>query len=285
MASVSARTFKWALPRLSRRASWQAFSLGATGGLVTPTLAADAWRRRSASCSEGAAGISAGALLWRLQSLDTCALCDASEKQARVISTVQPLKSGYQMSGRARTLQVNGDFLEVLLAIREAEPGDVLMIDASLRGGPEDAQWPKAGGMFGELLATEAARRGVTGMVIDGNCRDTPVLREMSLPVYCRGTHPNAGTANRRGAQQVEVRMGGVTVSPGDFVLGDDDGVVVCSQAELREWLPKAEAIQRVEAGILGHVRAGGSLYDMITNLDEHLQAIADGRASKLQLG
>merc|ERR1719387_991459 len=129
------------------------------------------------------------------------------------------------------------------------------MIDVGMRGGSEDAMWPKAGGMFGELLANEAQRRGVAGMVIDGNCRDTPILLEMTLPIYSRGRHPNAGTANRRGAAQCEISMGGASVHPGDFVLGDDDGVVVCSAEELRAWLPKAEAIQRVEAKMLSHVQ------------------------------
>merc|ERR1712194_82318 len=111
-----------------------------------------------------------------------------------------------------------------------------------MRGVPEDSTWPRNGGMFGELLANEAARKGVAGMVIDGNCRDTPVLLQMALPVFHRGTHPNAGTAHFRGASQLEVQMGSAAVRPGDYVLGDDDGVVVCSAAELEAWLPKAEA-------------------------------------------
>uniref|UniRef100_A0A7S0F9X4 4-hydroxy-4-methyl-2-oxoglutarate aldolase n=1 Tax=Pyrodinium bahamense TaxID=73915 RepID=A0A7S0F9X4_9DINO len=137
--------------------------------------------------------------------------------------------------------------------------------------------------MFGELLASEAARRGIAGMVVDGNCRDTPLLLQMSLPVYCRGRHPNAGTATKRGMSQVEISMGSVLVRPGDFVLGDDDGVVVCSEEELRQWLPKAESIQLVEARMLSHVQAGGSLFEKIPNFEAHLAAVAQGKASKLR--
>jgi len=186
------------------------------------------------------------------------------------------------MVGQARTVKIDGDFLELLAAIRGTVPGDVLMIDSGMRGGPEDAAWPRAGGMFGELLANEAARRGVAGMVIDGNCRDTPVLLQMSLPIYCRGTHPNAGTANRRGITQCEISMGGVPVRPGEFVLGDDDGVVVCSEEELQAWLPRAEDIQRVEAEMLLHVQSGRSLFDKIPNFEEHLLATSRGEVSKL---
>ncbi|CAJ1402366.1 unnamed protein product [Effrenium voratum] len=147
--------------------------------------------------------------LTRLGELDTCALCDASGKKARVITTVRPLKPGYRMAGRVRTVAVDGDFLEILAVLREVQPGEVVMIDASMRGGPEDSTWPRSGGLFGELLASEAQRRGVRGMVVDGNCRDTPMLRQMSLPVFCRGHHPNAGFAQKRGTSQVEIRMGG----------------------------------------------------------------------------
>merc|ERR1719375_599762 len=112
-------------------------------------------------------------------------------------------------------------------------------------------------------------------MVIDGNCRDTPLTQRMELPIYARGRHPHAGTAAKRGRTQCDVRMGGVAVRPGDFVLGDDDGVVVCSGEELEEWLPAAEAIQRTEADMLAHIRGGGSLFDRIPNFDEHLAAVA----------
>ncbi|CAJ1402365.1 unnamed protein product [Effrenium voratum] len=222
--------------------------------------------------------------LTRLGELDTCALCDASGKKARVITTVRPLKPGYRMAGRVRTVAVDGDFLEILAVLREVQPGEVVMIDASMRGGPEDSTWPRSGGLFGELLASEAQRRGVRGMVVDGNCRDTPMLRQMSLPVFCRGHHPNAGFAQKRGTSQVEIRMGGVSVKPGEYVLGDDDGVVVCSQQELQEWLAKAEAIQRQEEKILSHIQQGGDLFERLPNFQEHLEAASQGKVSQLKL-
>ena len=222
-------------------------------------------------------------VLSRLAGMDTCALCDASGKKARVVKGLRPLKSGYHMVGRARTVAIDGDFLEVLAAVHDAVAGEVIMIDASMRGSPEDAIWPRAGGMFGELIANEAARKGVSGLVIDGNCRDTPLLLQMSLPVYCRGKHPNAGTAKKRGQTQVEIELGGVAVRPGDYILGDDDGIVVCSAAELDAWLSKAEAIQALEGRMLSHIQAGGSLFDKLPNFQEHLDAVSHGRESALK--
>ena len=77
---------------------------------------------------------------------------------------------------------------------------------------PGDASWPRAGGMFGELLASEALRRQLGGLVVDGNCRDLPLLRQMSLPIFHRGQHPNAGTAPLGTVEKIrnkkEVRCG-----------------------------------------------------------------------------
>eukprot|EP01050_Picozoa_sp_SAG11_P006484 SAG11_NODE_505_length_8888_cov_12.479235_4_plen_236_part_00 len=135
----------------------------------------------------------------RLMKVDACALCDGSGKQARVVDTVRPLVRGRKMVGRAHTVElVPGDFLMNLVALEAAKAGDVLMIDAGFRG-HEPPEWPircartcaqpsldhrctcelqiqmicsvhRSGGMFGELLAAEAERKGLAGMVIDGNC-------------------------------------------------------------------------------------------------------------------
>jgi len=224
------------------------------------------------------------ALLQELRTVDSCALCDASSKRARVVRSVRPLQRGYHLAGRAHTVRVDGDLLEVLYAIRNASPGDVLAIDTGMRGEAVDAEWPRAGAVVGELLAHEAQRRGVLGFVIDGNCRDSPMLLSMGLPIFARGTHPKAATVHKRGATQCNVSLGGVDVHPGEFVLGDDDGVVVCSHAELREWLPKAKSIQELDTQILQHVQRGGSLFDRIPNFDRHLEAIQSGQESELQL-
>lgn len=227
-------------------------------------------RFRPAALTRSITTASTAALRERLALCDCCALCDASSKKARVVTTVKPLRPGTKMAGVARTVKLRGDFLTVVLALREAQPGDVLMIDASIR--TDDAAWPLTGGMFGELLAAEAQRKGVAGLVIDGNCRDTPATLSLDIPIFSRGTHPNAGYAAQIGQTQCNVQMGGVTVCPGDFVLGDDDGVVVASAEELLEWLPKAESIQAKEAAIFEAVlKDGRPLLDVMPELANRL--------------
>lgn len=203
----------------------------------------------------------------RLLKLDCCALCDASGKAARVVHTVKPLRSGYRMAGVARTVRLDGDFLTVVQALKEAEADEVLMIDSGLRDGAP--AWPATGGMFGELLAAEAQRKKLGGLVIDGNCRDSAMLRELEIPVFSRGVHPNAGTATTLGQTQVPITMGGVEIHPGDIVLGDDDGVVVGTAAQIDEWLPVAEEIQAREAAVFAAVRAGRPLLDKLLEVPE----------------
>eukprot|EP00746_Dinoflagellata_sp_MGD_P147240 gnl/MRDRNA2_/MRDRNA2_79596_c0_seq2.p1 gnl/MRDRNA2_/MRDRNA2_79596_c0~~gnl/MRDRNA2_/MRDRNA2_79596_c0_seq2.p1 ORF type:complete len:290 (-),score=53.71 gnl/MRDRNA2_/MRDRNA2_79596_c0_seq2:20-826(-) len=259
---------------------FQGFSMGtstvAVGGM---------WSKgTSAQCQMQALPESLGTweqLKARLLRVDTCALCDASGKKARVVETVRPLNRGYKMVGLAFTVHlVPGDFLTNLVALEEAPEDNVLMIDAGLREG-QDMVWPVTGAMFGELLAAEAERKGLAGMVIDGNCRDTPMTKSFQIPIYSRGFHPNAGTANKLGKTQTTIRMGSVEVCQGDIVIGDDDGVVVVSLEELEAWLPKAEAIIATESAILAQIRQGRSLLDM-TNYHSHVAALQKSEQSAL---
>ncbi len=75
--------------------------------------------------------------------------------------------------------------------------------------------------------------------------------------------------------------IGDVTVRPGDLVLGDDDGLVVGSEDEVREAIDGAEAIQQREGALRAAIEGGESLFDHL-NYDEHVAALRDGRDSKL---
>jgi 4-hydroxy-4-methyl-2-oxoglutarate aldolase len=209
-------------------------------------------------------------VLQRLARVDSTSLVDAGRGLRILPTALRPVRRGLRLVGRALTVEAREDLMSVFAGLRRSGPGDVLVVAA----GGEHA-------VVGELLATEALRRGVAGIVIDGLCRDSRALAELELPVYARGVAPTAFPARAVPVVQVPITIGGVEVRPGDLVLGDDDGLVVADQNELLAVLDAAEAIQRREEALRVAIAGGSSLFDSV-NYDEHLAAVRDGRESKL---
>lgn len=209
-------------------------------------------------------------VLERLARVDTTSLVDAGGGLRVLPTTLRPVRRGLRLIGRALTVDAREDLMSVLAGLHQSEPGDVLVV----AGSDEHA-------VAGELFATEALRRGVAGIVIDGLCRDTRTLAELDLPVYARGAAPTACPARSVPVVQVPITIGSVEVAPGDLVLGDDDGLVVATAAEVQAVIEAAEAIQRREEALRTAITAGASLFDRV-NYDEHLAAVRAGRDSKL---
>ncbi|HUQ90727.1 MAG TPA: RraA family protein [Bryobacteraceae bacterium] len=185
----------------------------------------------------------------RLLRLGTGPVSDALDKGGAMDHEIRPWSASARMAGPAFTVQVHtADILMVSKALAECPEGHVLVIDG--HGEKNTALW-------GGLTTLSAWRKALAGVVVDGAIRDLADIRGSKLPVFARAVVPNAGGAQYAGKLQVAVACGGVVVHPGDWLVGDDDGVVVIPASRLEESLEKATRIVEAEKRIAKAIRAG----------------------------
>ncbi|RKL63467.1 RraA family protein [Thermoanaerobacteraceae bacterium SP2] len=140
-------------------------------------------------------------------------------------------------------------------AIELAKEGDVIVID---NGGRIDVN------CWGGVLSTGAKYKGVSGVVIDGACRDLDDCIELDFPVYARSTI--CATARGRvmeEATNVIISCHGVQVRPGDVVMGDINGVVFIPQERLEDVIAKAEELQAKEIAMCNDIKSGMSMKEV----------------------
>ena len=208
----------------------------------------------------------------RLIRLDTACICDATKTFRVMDPGIRPVFDGIKMIGIARTVHCRSDFLSVIKALQEAQEDEILVIDAE---GDKIA-------FAGEMFATEAQRKNLAGMVIDGGCRDVRQIRKIQFPVYARYQTPLAGGASKIFKTQIPVQCGGVSVSPGDIIFGDDDGIVVMKVSEINIVLDLAESIHKIEEKVMKKMETKTSLF-LLMNFSDHYERISKGQDSKLE--
>jgi 4-hydroxy-4-methyl-2-oxoglutarate aldolase len=194
--------------------------------------------------------------LQRLILAAAASVADALGSVGVVDPEVRPVWSGARVFGPAFTVRCYpNSIITVHKALLEAKPGDVLVVDAG-----NDA----SAALFGAMMATDAIGQRLIGLVTDGAVRDVQALREKSFPVFARRITPRVGTNRRVGVTGVPVACGGVVVRPGDYVIGDDDGVAIIPVERVAEIADAVDAIRTKEDGWRERMAAGDRLADLI---------------------
>jgi len=176
---------------------------------------------------------------------------DAQHKKGAMKGIHPRIAHGVKMVGRALTVHtVNGDWAKPVEAIDRAKKGDVIVVDAC---GGEIAVW-------GELASWSCKTKGVSGVVIDGAARDIDSIVEMKFPCFSRHVASNAGEPKGYGGIGHEIVCGGVTVRTGDWIIGDESGVVVVPQEQAVEVANRALDVLERENRIREEIQRGGTL-------------------------
>lgn len=193
----------------------------------------------------------------RLRQLDACAVSDALDAlnlkgaaldlkrmwpNPRIAGQVMTVKLGLQ-GKRKSTRHL------CTAAVETANAGDVIVVDN--RGRLNVAGW-------GGILSLAAKQKGLSGVIVDGACRDVDESEEFAFPVYAKAAVPL--TARGRIMEESynkPVEICGIEVSPGDFVIADASGVVFIPADRIDEVLDKAELIVRKEKAMAENVRKG----------------------------
>ncbi len=172
--------------------------------------------------------------------------------------SVRSLLDGIKVAGPAVTVRIaNNDAYAMNRALLELYPGAVLVVDMS--GDHRHAP-------VGAVTAAAAMAQGAAAVVVDGVATDILELRETGLPVFARGTSclTTKRTRGTESAVNVPVDCGGVRVRPGDWVLGDDNGVIVLAPAVAAAVLEQALASDAAEPDVLARIAGGEPLESIL---------------------
>jgi regulator of RNase E activity RraA len=199
----------------------------------------------------------------RFAAIYTAALADILDARGLHAQTLPPairaLEGGLRVAGPAYTVKgapaenltegaYDDAIRRVLTMLGDVTPGHVAVYACD----------QDVAAHLGELSVTSLKARGVAGCVLDGGCRDVGFIRDEGFPVFCRFVTPEDSSWRwKLDATQVPITIGAVRIEPGDWIVGDEDGVVVVPSAIAEEVLLEAEAKAATESEIRAAVREG----------------------------
>lgn len=189
--------------------------------------------------------------------LGTATLHEAAGRIGALPSAIKPISPSMVLCGPAFTVHCPPfSNLQIHQAIYQARPGDILVVHVS--GGTEAGYW-------GDILNEAAMARHLGGLVIDGGVRDTAGLSAAPFPVFSHGVCIRGTTKDAHAIAwlQQPIRIGAVTIAPGDLVIGDRDGVVALPAHHVLTILSAAAAREADEQRKIALIRAGARTIDL----------------------
>jgi len=200
-------------------------------------------------------------LVEALGQVSTATLHEVMDKRNTLLPIIQPLWRRLSLCGPAFTVQARpGDNLATHWGVAAAPAGSVLVI--SHEGDNECGGW-------GEILSVAALARGLRGLLTDGAVRDTEACRRLGFPIFSQGISIKGTTKSYAGDVNVPIVCAGALVHPGDYIVADEDGVVVVPREEAGEILEKAHQRDQREAEIMEQLRAGVLTVDLLDLRDK----------------
>jgi regulator of RNase E activity RraA len=188
------------------------------------------------------------ALLAALREIPVALLSDQLRRN-RGSRGLTPYHRPAPLAGTAVTVKTRGgDNLAILRAYDFVRPGDVMVIDA---------EGDLTNALVGGIMTFAAASLGLAGMILDGAIRDVAEIRERPFPVYARGVTHRGPYKDGPGAVNVPVSVGGMTVMPGDVVVGDQDGLLAFSPDDAAWVIEKALRQRDAEEATMQAIRDG----------------------------
>jgi 3-hexulose-6-phosphate synthase/6-phospho-3-hexuloisomerase len=249
------------------------------GGAITKSADAEAATRTLLKAMKE--GVSVASDLYRrgateeeirkiLEKVSTPNLSDAMHRSGD-LPGLQCITPGKKLVGPCVTVRTYpGDWAKPVEAIDHAKPGDVILVDAA---GQAPAIW-------GELASESCLQKKVAGVVIDGAIRDVDSIRALGFPAFARIVTPTAGEPKGFGEINVPLRIGGVSVSPGDWIVGDESGVVRIPKAKAVEVANRAMDVLEHENRLREEIRRKATL-GSVAELHRWEKNIVDGNERK----
>jgi len=175
--------------------------------------------------------------------------------RAHAMHDIRPLYEGIKIAGKAVTVQTfPGDWAKPVEASDVAQKGEIIVV---YNGSNYIAPW-------GELASRGCQQKGIAGVVIDGAIRDVDDIKKIKFPSFASASVPNAGEPKGMGEINVDITCGGIRVRPGDWIVGDDNGVMVVPAERAYEIARRALEVKKSEERTRTEIERGKTLSQVV---------------------